>query len=67
MGLAPSDCLYVGDLYPVDVVGARGAGMDAVLLDPLGVLDFPVDRIPTVSDLPAYMVARNGGSSPGPA
>jgi putative hydrolase of the HAD superfamily len=67
MGLAPSECLYVGDLYPVDVVGARGAGMDAVLLDPLGVLDFPVDRIPTVSDLPAYMVARNGGSSSGPA
>ena len=67
MGLRPSECLYVGDLYPVDVVGARGAGMEAVLLDPLDVLDFPVDRIPTVSDLPAYMKARNGGSGQGPA
>ena len=57
----------MGDLYPVDVVGARGAGMEAVLLDPLDVLDFPVDRIPTVSDLPAYMKARNGGSGQGPA
>jgi len=28
--------LYVGDLYSVDVVGARSAGLDAVLLDPRG-------------------------------
>jgi putative hydrolase of the HAD superfamily len=27
---------YVGDLYSVDVVGARRAGLDAVLLDPHG-------------------------------
>jgi putative hydrolase of the HAD superfamily len=27
-------CVYVGDLYAVDVVGARAAGMHAVLLDP---------------------------------
>ena len=27
---------YVGDLYSVDVVGARRAGLDAVLLDPRG-------------------------------
>jgi len=27
---------YVGDLYSVDVVGARSAGLDAVLLDPRG-------------------------------
>lgn len=60
LGLPPSECLYVGDLYPVDVIGARGAGLEAVLLDPLGVLDFPVDRIPTVADLPAYLDARNG-------
>jgi putative hydrolase of the HAD superfamily len=26
--------VYVGDLYSVDVLGARGAGLDAVLLDP---------------------------------
>jgi len=31
-----SDALYVGDLYPVDVVGARRAGVEPVLLDPLG-------------------------------
>jgi FMN phosphatase YigB (HAD superfamily) len=30
------EVLYVGDLYEVDVVGARRAGMDVILLDPLG-------------------------------
>jgi HAD superfamily hydrolase (TIGR01662 family) len=36
MGVAPADALYVGDTYEVDVVGARRAGMDVILLDPLG-------------------------------
>ncbi len=34
LGVAASEALYVGDLYHVDVVGARGAGMEAVLLGP---------------------------------
>jgi putative hydrolase of the HAD superfamily len=32
LGVAPDEALYVGDLYEVDVVGARAAGMEAVLL-----------------------------------
>jgi putative hydrolase of the HAD superfamily len=36
MQLAAADALYVGDLYEVDVVGARRAGMDVILLDPAG-------------------------------
>ncbi len=36
MALAPEEALYVGDIYEVDVVGARRARMDVVLLDPLG-------------------------------
>ena len=32
----PEAALYVGDLYSVDVVGARRAGLGAVLLDPCG-------------------------------
>jgi putative hydrolase of the HAD superfamily len=35
-GLTPAEAVYVGDMYSVDVVGARAAGMDAVLLDPGG-------------------------------
>ena len=32
LGVAPEEALFVGDLYEVDVVGARAAGMEAVLL-----------------------------------
>jgi putative hydrolase of the HAD superfamily len=32
----PSQAVYVGDLYSVDVAGARGAGLEAVLIDPGG-------------------------------
>lgn len=58
LGLEPRECLYVGDLYPVDVVGARGAGMDAVLLDPSGRIERPVDRLAAVGELPAYLAGR---------
>lgn len=33
-GVAPERALHVGDLYAVDVVGARAAGVAALLLDP---------------------------------
>jgi len=58
LGLPPQDCLYVGDLYPVDVVGAWGADMSAILLDPAGRLQFPVDRVRAVRDLPDYFEGR---------
>lgn len=35
-GVAPDEAIYVGDLYTVDVRGARATGMDAILLDPGG-------------------------------
>ncbi len=37
LDVAPDEALYVGDLYDVDVVGARAAGMEAVLLTSDGV------------------------------
>jgi len=55
LGVDPGESLYVGDLYPVDVLGSRRAGLHAVLLDPLDRLDYPVDRLPDVAALPAYM------------
>jgi putative hydrolase of the HAD superfamily len=33
-GVSPAEAAYVGDLYSVDVLGARTAGLRAVLLDP---------------------------------
>jgi putative hydrolase of the HAD superfamily len=55
MGVDPGESMYVGDLYPVDVVGSRNAGLQAVLMDPFDRLDYPVDRLPDVAALPAYM------------
>ncbi len=46
-GLGPGEAVYVGDLYSVDVLGARAAGLSAVLLDPgacWGERDCPVAR-----------------------
>jgi putative hydrolase of the HAD superfamily len=46
----PGEVLFVGDLYEVDVVGARAAGMSAVLLRPGGAAD---DRCRTIHSLSA--------------
>jgi putative hydrolase of the HAD superfamily len=35
-GVSPAEAVYVGDLYSVDVLGARAAGLDGILLDPRG-------------------------------
>jgi putative hydrolase of the HAD superfamily len=35
-GVAADEAVYVGDLYSVDVLGARAAGLEGVLLDPRG-------------------------------
>jgi HAD superfamily hydrolase (TIGR01509 family) len=35
-GMSAAESYYVGDIYPVDVVGSRAAGMVPVLLDPFG-------------------------------
>ena len=61
LGVEPAEALYVGDRYPVDVLGARAAGMEAVLLDPKGRLEYPVDRIPHVAALPEYLAQRSPG------
>ncbi len=39
MGVTPGEVLYVGDQWVVDVQGARGAGMKALLLDRGGYFD----------------------------
>ena len=44
---APTEAVYVGDLYSVDVIGARAAGIGAILIDPRGYAgprDCPVAR-----------------------
>lgn len=34
LGLPPASCAYVGDIYEIDFVGARSAGLEAVLIGP---------------------------------
>ncbi len=41
-GAEPSTALFVGDIYEIDVQGARNAGIAPLLLDPLGLYP-PVD------------------------
>lgn len=61
-GADPARSVHVGDLYHVDVAGARAAGLEAILLDPGDVhADKPVRRIRSLRDL------LEGMDSSGPA
>lgn len=56
MRVEPHEAAYVGDVYEIDVVGARAAGMSAWLIDPLmrlGHLD--CDRIASLAELPGRL------------
>ena len=58
-GTRVEEALYVGDIYHIDVAGARAAGMEAVLLDP-GDLhrDKPCRRIPGLGSLASSIDGR---------
>ena len=52
----PETTAYVGDLYHVDAVGAREAGLFPILLDPAGLhADKPVCRISSLLDLESVL------------
>jgi len=55
-GVAPHQALMIGDSYHADVLGARAAGMDALLLDRAGTagpVDVPIIR--SLAELPALL------------
>jgi HAD superfamily hydrolase (TIGR01549 family) len=52
-GAAPETTVHVGDIYHVDVVGARAAGIGPVLLDVAGL--YPACDCPRVSSLAALV------------
>jgi putative hydrolase of the HAD superfamily len=59
LGVAASEAMYVGDLYEVDVVGARRAGLDVALVDPLGAhARGDVPTYASVAELVDALVAR---------
>jgi len=51
LGLPPSACAYVGDIYEIDVVGAQGAGLSAILVGD-GPAPEGVPRVSRLSELP---------------
>lgn len=56
LGVAPERAVHVGDLYEVDVVGARSAGLDAVLVDVADLYaDREVVRIRSLAELPGVL------------
>jgi putative hydrolase of the HAD superfamily len=59
IGARPERTLHVGDLYDVDVVGARRAGLHGLLLDPYG--DWDAVDCPTAPDVAALARALLDG------
>lgn len=49
-GVSPAECLYVGDNYYVDAVGARRAGMDALIVNRFG--SFGIEEITDQTIIP---------------
>jgi putative hydrolase of the HAD superfamily len=59
-GARPGEAVFVGDIYEVDVVGARNAGMTGYLLDPLGLYgDVDCERIDSLGSLLTRLPTRS--------
>jgi putative hydrolase of the HAD superfamily len=59
-GATPEQAIYVGDIYEIDVLGARAAGLHAYLIDPLDRwTNLDCDRIKGIHELPARLAAAN--------
>lgn len=55
LDVAPQDALYVGNSYEADYLGARGAGLRALLIDPESRTPAaPGDRIPSLRSLETH-------------
>ncbi|HVR72392.1 MAG TPA: HAD-IA family hydrolase, partial [Vicinamibacteria bacterium] len=59
-GADPATTVHVGDLYSIDVVGARAAGLGAVLFDTAGL--YPDADCPRVTSLTELSEAVRAGS-----
>ncbi len=54
----PHETIHVGDLFHIDVVGARAAGLTPILLDPLGLYpDADCWRVSSLTALADYLAA----------
>jgi putative hydrolase of the HAD superfamily len=59
-GGRPETAVHVGDLFYVDVMGARNAGIRPLLLDPHGLYrDFDAPRIESLPELVSLVMEIN--------
>lgn len=59
LAVSPDEAIYIGDIYEVDAIGARAAGLQAALVDPdgrHGDRGLPTGR--TVADVIALLASR---------
>jgi len=58
-GVEPEEAVYIGDNYYADIVGAREAGLDAILVDWRRVFtDVPATRVEHLSDILPYILHK---------
>ena len=58
-GVNPEEVVHVGDLYEIDILGARGAGITPILIDPEGIhADADCDRIRAMPELLTWLESR---------
>lgn len=64
LALTPGEALYVGDIYQVDAVGARAAGLEVILVDPAGRhAHRDVPTVASVARAADWILARYPGPS----
>jgi putative hydrolase of the HAD superfamily len=58
-GVGPREAVHVGDLYDIDILGARAAGVSGVLIDPANLnASLDCDRIRALPELLNWLKAR---------
>ncbi|HKD10742.1 MAG TPA: HAD family hydrolase [Thermoanaerobaculia bacterium] len=60
LALMPSVCSYVGDIYEIDVLGARAAGLAPILIGSCAAPE-PVERVAALADLLALFPPLTAG------
>ena len=60
LNVTADESLYVGDVYSIDYLGAKSAGMQAIVFDPYGTyVDMHIPRITRLEDLESFL-AQSG-------
>jgi len=61
LGISAEEALFVGDIYHVDVVGGRGAGLRVVMVDEAGLYgDVDCPRVRSLVELADHLAPRAG-------